>query len=152
MPEWDREKYPYACIVRDFLSDNDYYLIITDTPLCYFYKNEGNQAGDVGIYSVGAEVCYQGYGVSSDGSTWELHKEGAGQIANFWPPIWANTDMKAYLATDNGDGWYNFELLGTIGLQASEPIPVGVSTLDPQSFMMGWLVGRRIAAMRGKKT
>lgn len=52
--------------------------------------------------------------------------------------IWANHDI--YLTAD----------ATTLVLAASDPIPV--STLDPKSLMMGWMVGKKIAAMRGKVT
>ena len=57
--------------------------------------------------------------------------------------IWANHDVYygqyvdgSYVATDE------------LYLAASDPIPV--STPDPQSLTAGWLVGKKIAAMRGK--
>ena len=51
--------------------------------------------------------------------------------------------------------WASFDVLSTTGdllLAASDPIPVGGATpdLDPTSMLQGWLVGRRIAAQRGK--
>lgn len=51
-------------------------------------------------------------------------------------PVWTNTDIL------NEDG--------TIYLAASEPIPVGGEPIDPTSFMQGYIVGRRLAGMRGK--
>lgn len=39
-------------------------------------------------------------------------------------------------------------------LKASAPIPVGGASLfiNPTSMLMGWLVGRQVATMRGKPT
>lgn len=33
---------------------------------------------------------------------------------------------------------------------ASDPIPVGGEPIDPTSFLQGWLVGIRLASMRGE--
>ena len=50
--------------------------------------------------------------------------------------------------------WSSFDVLnadGTLYLAASEPIPVNPAPpIDPTSLLMGWLVGKRIAAMRGQ--
>ena len=51
--------------------------------------------------------------------------------------------------------WASHDIIkedGSVFLAASDPIPVGGEPIDPTYFMQGWLVGRRIAAMRGKKT
>lgn len=57
------------------------------------------------------------------------------------------------LITAMPGGWSNFDLYnknGTLHFAASEPVPVPVpvSTLDPKSLLMGWLVGRQVASQR----
>jgi hypothetical protein len=41
------------------------------------------------------------------------------------------------------------EVGGTLYLAASDPVPVS-PPLDPTALLMGWLAGKRMAAMRGK--
>lgn len=53
--------------------------------------------------------------------------------------IWANHDI--YLTAD----------ATALVLAASSPVPVTTAApIEPTSFMQGWLVGKKIAAMRGK--
>lgn len=53
--------------------------------------------------------------------------------------------------TASSRGWSNYNILksdGTLHLAASDPVPVSPPH-DPNALLMGWLAGKRMAAMRG---
>lgn len=141
LPEWDKETYPYALITH-FTGiagtiDDHYRLICWESlPPTYVSSNKdyiGNSDADADPIPA-VQATYW------DGDTaWKGFEEFTVRNASLNSLVWANFDI---YASD-----------GTLYLAASDPIPVTTAApIDPTSFMQGWLVGRRIAAMRGKKT
>lgn len=107
LPEWDRERYPYAVIsspsVFGYLS-NEYALTITSAPLYV--------AGTIGSISLKStdEVTYKNYSYDEETKTWKLALEATGTFTKSWGVRWVNYDI---LEDD-----------GSVHKVASEPVPV----------------------------
>ena len=139
LPEWDKEKYPYACITY---LDQPYmkvgYLFVL-SEINYGYSDTDvwgitTQSTDL-VDSVNATDGVEGL-------AWELRDVSTQEAYQF-------------IAVKGGLIWSNFDILnedGTLYLAASDPIPVTAAPApDPFWMTMGWMVGRMIAGMRGKK-
>ena len=132
LPEWDKEKYPYAVIAEVYGFGKTYWGLFV-MPVKLYWDS-------VLAYPTVYSTC-EGYFAGCHDGVWEdlkfrdvLIREG--------DPI--------------GFTWSNFDVLddnGELYQAATDPIPVGTSTFtpDPISMTMGWLVGRRIAGQRGKR-
>lgn len=97
-------------------------------------------ADSKGTFTHWAELEYHGF-EDYDGFMWWKGSAGS----------WADP-----LSLTPGDCfWTSHDILntdGTVFLAASDPIPVTEpEPIDPTSMLMGWLVGRQIAGMRGKE-
>ena len=134
LPEWDKETCPYAIIITGIIvgatdlycSSEPYIAEVVDG-----YNQITTERVNLLHYRYRTEEYVSG---ASDG--WE---QVATSITIHPAPLWTNTDI--------------FYEDGTLYLAASDPVPVTTAApIDPTSFMQGWLVVRRIAAMRGKKT
>lgn len=129
LPEWDKETYPYAVIVKSSTAT------IAGTYLCV-------SNGEVPTHNGNTTVQFRG-----DGITWKLSNDAWGSqtekstyfeiggVVGASSIIWANVDI---VNTKSGAVWR----------YASEPVPVGGEPIDPTSFMQGYIVGRRLAGMR----
>ena len=125
LPEWDREKYPYAYMTTSILSSNPS-IYFTDIPLNATYTKSDTGEGTIwGVNSNGVSVNRLQYNYNK--STWLWDYKGASSLVfgHTFKPFWANTDMEKYYSLRNDEtGEITYEPTGTIGLEASEPIPV----------------------------
>lgn len=128
LPEYDKEKYPYAVI------------------------GDHGASWPPALWCLSADAYYELNGnllwlKASAGRSWELedgkwseYEENAGNAISVLinSTSWSSTYELI---------WTNFnaEYNGTLYLAASDPIPVNPApTLDPTSLLMGWQVGNRI--------
>lgn len=138
LPEWDKEAYPYATIMRDTKSGlagtSDYTAaIFTRVPMQWSTNH---------LTTVVTTEPYQFAQIDHlKGETeWSaiVDKENGVSTSIYTTAIWANHDV--YHTEATGGGVY---------LAATEPVPVGGGEpIDPTSFMQGYIVGRRLAGMR----
>lgn len=128
LPEWDKAVFPYAVIENN--SDNVILYLSKVCPSAGFLDDGINTA----IHAYGEYGDVQTYGVK-DG-LWVAEFTVAYMYFYDETLLWTNTDI---LHEDN-----------TVFFAASDPIPVVTPEIDPTSMLQGWIVGRRIAAQRGK--
>jgi hypothetical protein len=126
LPEWDKETYPYACIVYD---DGVTRLIVSNIAPLYWRRDDNSEG--ITAPTIGTKAQYY----EAMGELWE-HKGNFPLLYNgldscSW--VWANTDI---LDKESGN----------VYLAASEPVPV----TDHNALTQGWIVGKRLAAQRGK--
>lgn len=124
LPDYDSTTYPYAILQEAY---GNYRFTVCASPI---YVNTN------GYIAVPTGASGANWELSSGASSWVNGLYGASPLAGF-PIFWANYNVL------NADG--------TLYLAASEPVPVAVTTYDPASMLMGWMVGRRIAGLRGEK-
>ena len=136
LPDYDREKYPYALIGSASIDGNG------DT----FYEFA---ASSIPIVHAKGAIEFHNYTRGSGGvwgvihpekqSTWTVQQEwdedGGPVTLPDVPAIWANYDVPY----SDGSGY---------SVLASEPVPV--TETDHNARIMGWIAGKRLAAMRGK--
>ena len=139
LPEWDKETYPYAVITPMFATtdpNKGAKLYVYSAPL---YHAEGELTTATAckrMIALWSYLSHPEYGWYKYTSTTEI---------GFTDP----EDMEAGDIIARSAVWTNTDILnedGSIYLAASDPVPV--SALDPQSLTAGWLVGKKIAAMR----
>lgn len=131
LPEWDRETYPYAFILRYHESGN-YRLFIASAEVRYYTSSSTTQFIE---YTGG---YYHRYSDTKWGDA-ENQSLGFSPTTNYQGvPIWSNYDL---YTTD-----------GTLYLAATDPIPVGTPITDPVSFTMGynWMMAM-LAKRAGRK-
>lgn len=137
LPELDKEQYPYAFITHTNLAVVDYnYTLHVYSAYRFATNDKGNwviiNVGAAKSCSTGASTNYDAWGAFTD-------KEDGGLAP----------------AVESTVVWSNFDVLnedGTLYLAASDPIPVSNPPApNPFWMTMGWLVGRMIAGMRGKR-
>ena len=114
LPEWDKEKYPYAFIQTfgdtsgDPEYDYAYWLVCMSASADYFYHSNDNEycfGGDPYLEKCPA-IAYMKLQNSNE---WVFHKEYDNYFIERWNPvIWTNFDLD----------------LGELKVDASEPIPV----------------------------
>ena len=128
LPEWDKEKYPYAVII--------YGNSLNPKSVTFYVSKEiVVQKPDYDGVKLVFERDYMkttGTTYSDDFAWGELKQPTSTSSPYINYAIWANTDI------------YNPD--GTLYLAASEPVPV----TDHNALVQGWIVGKRLAAMRGK--
>ncbi len=141
LPEWDKETYPYALITVDGLYG--WYILhvfkrftaykhhpsVVDTPQ-WFTLDENADCDSAGGYL--QAFCKKGY------DEWgELKSDLSDPTTDFIPNIiWASVDIRDYN--------------NALYLSASDPVPVPVTDTDHNARIMGWIVGKRLAAQRGR--
>lgn len=139
LPEWDKEKYPYAFIVQTYAAG-----MLLGTKLYFLTELECYVADTVECECVRYRTGDIRYNYSESSDSWGEAKEvDASTIDSFRYDtiLWTNTDI--YCQTDI------YYPSGTLYMAASEPVPVGgAAPIDHASFLQGWLVGRRLAGMR----
>lgn len=130
LPEWDKEKYPYAYIFK--IRSLDRY------ELCFLASQLVHNGGDSILVDTPTD-------------------EGIAQYAYRFLPSsdtdWVHIDDVVF---ESGNivhllRWTNHDVCdedGNVFMAASEPVPVGGEPIDPTSFMQGYIVGRRLAGMR----
>lgn len=130
----DKETYPYAYITA---STSPRRLILTATNKKVMRTN--------GTCMVTATSSYDNYTVYelTDGE-WV-----SGTYSGSFIAVWCSEDLYySSVLSDDTDS----DLAGTLYLAASDPIPVTAAPApDPFWMTMGWMVGRMIAGMRGKR-
>lgn len=141
LPEYDK---PYALITRH--TDGSYRLSVINKKPIYSASTTRSPKVyyDCVHFNMNDSCSYTDYALS-DGAWVEATTATAiGRVFAFNSVsdssekrelVWSNFDV---FDSDNG-----------IYFAASDPIPV--PTLDPTSMLQGWIVGRRIAAQRGKR-
>ena len=134
LPEWDKEQYPYAFITHINLAVvyYNYTLHVYSS-----YRFATNDKGNWAIINVGAaKSCYTLASTNYD--AWGAFKD--------------KEDGGLAPAVESTVVWSNFDVLtedGTLYLAASDPVPV--TPLDHTALTQGWIVGKRLAAMRTKR-
>lgn len=138
LPEWDKTAYPYAAISCDATRAT---LLVSSHP----YRVWASKSGETELFGIGYadEDSDAAYYYTSESGTWDIknagieYPSGMAVLQGLLPWIWANYDL-----LNKEDG--------TLYLAASEPVPVPV--YDHTAMVQGWIVGKRLAAMRkGKK-
>ena len=142
LPEWDKEKYPYATITDDYYGTDvikvGYVLSLTDKPLIF---TEGDENYPTMHHKVQVNYCR--------GLNWYYYPE-KGELE--WNTPLTFTSL--HLWDDDKIIWSNHNIYldnGTIFFaKCDDPVPV--STTDPQSLTAGWLVSKKIVEMRHKES
>ena len=140
LPEWDKETYPYALIAVQY---GNYTLSASDV------KQSANIAGTDIYTSFTEDARYISFslkeGVWTNG-TKEYTAIGGGNYGRIGAEgfVWANHDIYEYQWTSYSEP---VTPLGTVLLATSDPVPV--TETDHNARIMGWIVGKRLAAMRG---
>ena len=134
LPEWDETVYPYAFIGHSFVNDSWTLYITQDNPV----RRENDTQNGIRIYTYYHPDLLKAFGQ--------------------WERVIGNpTTGSLFIPTDeNGEAvieivWTNTDILnedGSLYLAASTPVPV--SGIGHKSMVQGWLVGKRLAAMRGQ--
>lgn len=132
LPEWDKATYPYAVIAeyQTMAGLYGYHLIVSNVPL-YMTDNFVWQVTDDSstlhvLCSTIEDDLYPYFEWNTSDSAWHNPHDGITHgVMNWDKAIWANYDIEMC------DG--NFNPLGTIGLYASDPVPVGGEP-TPQDF------------------
>lgn len=115
LPEWDREKYPYAVITRN---DMYPYSVVVSSHPCYFNDTEGE-----------SKVLY----IDVEEYTGQIYIRTADAPNEF---VWKQDDPFYGFSSDYAI-WSNFDLYtksGTLYLSASEPTPV--YTVEPETYAL----------------
>lgn len=140
LPEWDKTAYPYV-VIRFATSPgvfDDCYIIEAYPGKPITVENTILGATVEYIKLETASSCLTVGSIDVDGDAWEVSQivfEGEGKYG-LKSIVWSNFDIN--------------HVDGTLYLAASEPVPVPV--YDHTAMVQGWIVGKRLAAMRkGKK-
>lgn len=147
LPEWDKEKYPYAVIFRN---SGDKY-ILWAMPVEGVYRKDAT----IAIPKIYDNVVYFAY------------KEGDYVRAEIVDDAWESSIETRLnflqIPLDKLDGsivstiiWTNHDIIsntdGSVYFATSTPVPVVTNTLDPTALLMGWMVGKRVAGMRSQRS
>jgi hypothetical protein len=131
LPEWDKEKYPYA-LIFEYTGAADCFGFYASSEKIQ-YSGNGNSPTLEYPVRHGRAICECYYGDKE----WGEISEGNGG---------AGIGIKAEQAV-----WSNFNIYtedGTLYLAASDPIPVGSAPdIEPKTFMNGWDIGQFVRAM-----
>lgn len=125
LPDWDKETYPYAVIVR-------------------------NEDVSPGYWFVASESTYAV--TESNGFMPSVRGDDVQYLYDVDTQTWTESEMSMYAAPCVK--WANYDVYdtdGTLYLAASEPVPVTSPYIDPKSLLMGYRVGCILRAMRNKK-
>lgn len=127
LPEWDKEKYPYAYICKIWNDGNRIaHLFVTAEPMAVV--DALNSSGFEGyISSCGKEVACKKYECNiAEGTKWDDGYQTSFYSQTTYKPFWANTDMEKYLQ-DSGETSSVLDDVytptGEIGFTKSEPVP-----------------------------
>ena len=150
LPEWDKTVYPYA-----YLSTMPFFKVYTlqvsQQPADLLGNEESFYTKTPLMTSNFRYDSVFGLPPSVEWSEWDETGVGDAYGSSIGD---VNPDMENYDGATDKLIWCNHDVTypdGTVFLAASEPIPAPEVDLDPQSLTAGWLVGKKIAAMRGKK-
>lgn len=134
LPDWDRDKYPYAVIFMGdsgspslYASSIPQYLTATDIGISQSFKEQGEM---LSFYGFGGYIWEYSIRLSVSNGVYQ-------NMVGGMKGIWANYDV--------------YTPDGTLYLAASEPIPILAPTLDPLSMWLGWKAGNWVARQRGRK-
>lgn len=127
LPEWDKEKYPYAVIVDH---TTQYSLVITSTAVV---------------------VSASGYSLRHPSGNLTSFYIGNTKLIRPGERNWGEFNFSSTSLYSGKAFWANFDILdedGSLYLAASEPIPVSTYTPKPAAMTLGMLVGQAVRRMR----
>ena len=138
LPEWDKTVYPYAYI--SYSPPYYHFLRCSQTPA--YYNTNSTPVFSIWNPSIDCAFNDGAFGIyDTDWGEWMTHNNAGGFGLGAENPDEDDTTLI----------WCNHDVTypdGTVFMKASEPVPV--EPIDPTSFMQGWLIGKRLAAMRGE--
>lgn len=134
LPEWNREKHPYALLIDwGGIAGLDYLLIFSKDP---YYKVETYSDGEYSYNSYSpCGVGVQGSPPPTESEQWwftegewkfSMYDDSDAGYSGTLPYIWSNYDLliaKENIVTD-GSGNHTFVITDEVGYAASKPIPV----------------------------
>ena len=116
LPEWDKETYPVAAIMRAAGTNYKYRLYFVTAPIYCSVS--------LGFHCAGVNAKYCRYQLSEDGRSWGELTFAEVESGHVFPGVaggysikWINTDL--YLYDGNAEGGN-----GELAISASDPIPV----------------------------
>jgi hypothetical protein len=134
LPEWDKTVYPYAIIHKRGTETAPEYTFAAFTKRVYPVSSGNVVTRDNSAFG----RTYWEY--DGESNEWVFAYAYAESDSNYFRAkdvVWTNTDLYSL--------YYGEEILY---LAASEPVPV--TETDHNALTQGWIVGKRLAAMRGK--
>lgn len=158
LPDWDKDTYPYALMVRSLSSSSDsYVLYCSTTPIHYKYTGTGIFAGYRPLAEKdGTAIAYSVSILKSNGA---FFNDSTGDVVDYWPRHEALDKQLVGGETFTESKtrfWANYNVLDIdskdVLLAMSQPTPFFASApIEPNPTVIGMIVGRHLASLRYKR-